>query len=100
MFFLARVLGGEVNIHSERILSCSCGSKVVRQNLELKAWFQGSLIPRLFMAIWCRTLPSLLPGHILTDIGGDRLLSATTGGSGPSHISSLLSTMDSLHGEG
>ena len=51
MFFLARVLGGEVNIHSERILSCSFGSKAVRQNLELKPWFQGSLIPRPFMAM-------------------------------------------------
>lgn len=46
-----------------------------------------------------KALP-FFPGHVLTDTGGDRLLSATTGGSGSSHISSLLSTMDSFHGEG
>lgn len=46
-----------------------------------------------------KALP-FFPGHVLTDTGGDRLLSATTGGSGSSHISSLLSTMDSFYGEG
>lgn len=101
MFFLARVLGGEVNIDAERVLSCSSGENLIfLQSCKAKLGAK-SLGSRLLKVVHTgyEALP-FFPGHVLTDTGGDRLLSATTGGSGSSHISSLLSTMDSFHGEG
>lgn len=101
MFFLARVLGGEVNIDAERVLSCSSGENLIfLQSCKAKLGAKN-LGSRLLKVVHTgyEALP-FFPGHVLTDTGGDRLLSATTGGSGSSHISSLLSTMDSFHGEG